>query len=133
MSLATLLSNIYLKYSKYTRLGYLYINLLQQSLDKTYKEYKKKVADNKALLAKVIAYLMQNKKILQQAKDQATKKLFYLALDLRVSSKSVDIEVDNINCLALDALVRFLLMLQSTLGNLEALTSITGLGSNPTF
>ena len=133
MSLAILLSNVYLKYSKYTRLGYLCVNLLQQSLDKTYKEYKKKVVDNKALLAKVITYLMQNKKILQQAKDQAAKKLFCLALDLRISSKSVDVEVDNINCLALDALVRFLLILQSTLGNLEALTSIIGLGSNPTF
>ena len=76
---------------------------------------------------------MQNKKILQQAKDQAAKKLFCLALDLRVSSKSIDVEADNINCLALDTLVRFLLILQSTLGNLEALISVTGLGSNPTF
>ena len=115
------------------RLSYLYINLLQQSLDKTYKKYKKKVVNNKALLAKVITYLIRNKKILQQAKDKATKKLFYLALDLRISSKLVDIEVDSINYSTLDTLVRFLLILQLIFRNLKALTSIVEIGSNSTF
>jgi hypothetical protein len=44
------------------------------SLDKTYKEYKKKVEADEKLLTEVILRLIQNKKILQQAKDCAAKK-----------------------------------------------------------
>jgi mRNA-degrading endonuclease YafQ of YafQ-DinJ toxin-antitoxin module len=45
------------------------------SLDKTYKEYKKKVEADKKLLIEVILCLMRNKKILQQIKDYAAKKV----------------------------------------------------------
>jgi hypothetical protein len=38
-------------------------------LDKTCKEYKKKVEEDKTLLATVIAQLLQNKKILKQANN----------------------------------------------------------------
>ena len=57
--------NSTLNCTKDTRLGYLYINLSQASLDRTRDKYRKKVDKNKKLLAKFIAQLLQNKKILK--------------------------------------------------------------------
>jgi hypothetical protein len=48
-------------------------------LDKTYKEYEKKVEEDKTLLATVIAQLLRNKKILKQANDRAQQKALCIA------------------------------------------------------
>jgi hypothetical protein len=58
-------------------------------------------------LAEIIARLIRNKKILQQAKERTQKKLLYLALELRNDSKEVDAVAKNFNCSAADALVGF--------------------------
>ena len=54
-----------LKCAKYTKASKLYINMSQLLLDKTYKEYKKKVEEDKTLLATIITQLLYNKKILK--------------------------------------------------------------------
>jgi hypothetical protein len=58
-------------------------------------------------LAEIIARLIRNKKILQQAKERAHKKLLCLALELRNNSKEVDAVAKDFNCPAADALVGF--------------------------
>jgi hypothetical protein len=63
-----------LKCSECTRIGHPCVNMSWVSLDKTREEYKKKVEADKKLLAEVVSRLMRNKKILQQAKERATKK-----------------------------------------------------------
>ena len=60
-----IIPNSTLKYTECTRLDYLYINLSQASLDCTRDKYGKNVNKDKKLLAKVIAQLLQNKKILK--------------------------------------------------------------------
>jgi hypothetical protein len=75
------------------------------SLDKTYEEYEKKVEANKKLLAEVVSRLMRNKKILQQAKERATKKAWCLANSLCNKGEGVDAE--SVDCPAADALVGF--------------------------
>lgn len=50
------------------------VNLSWESLDKTRNEYRKKVENDEEELARVIARLMRNKKILQQAEERARKK-----------------------------------------------------------
>jgi hypothetical protein len=49
------------------------------SLDKTYKEYEKKVEEDETLLATVIAWLLRNKKILKQANNCAQQKALCMA------------------------------------------------------
>lgn len=82
-------NNSRLKCSEYVRVGRLCINLSQESLDKTRAKYKKKVEDNKKLLAEVIARMLRNKKILAQAKDRAAKKAKYLANKLDAKGEDV--------------------------------------------
>ena len=55
----------YLKYAKCTKASKLYINISQLLLDKTYKEYKKKVKEDKTLLVTIIIQLLYNKRILK--------------------------------------------------------------------
>jgi hypothetical protein len=86
------------------------VNISWVFLDKTCEEYKKKVEADKKLLAEVISRLMQNKKILQQAKDRAAKKAWYLANSLRDNSESVDAQ-ESLDCSAADALVGFSLIM----------------------
>jgi hypothetical protein len=66
------------------------VNMSWVSLDRTYKEYEKKVEADEKLLAEVILRLMRNKKILQQAKDCAAKKAWCLANSLRDDGESMD-------------------------------------------
>jgi hypothetical protein len=65
------------------------------------------VDKNEKALAEIIARLIRNKKILQQAKKRARKKLLYLALELRNNSKEVDTVAKDFNCPAADTLVEF--------------------------
>ena len=55
----------YLNCAECIKVGKPYINMSQALLDKTYKEYKKKVEENKTLLVTIITELLQNKKILK--------------------------------------------------------------------
>ena len=82
-------NNSCLKCLEYVRVSCLCVNLSQESLDKTRAKYKKKVEDNKKLLAEVIAHILCNKKILAQAKDRAAKKAEYLANKLDAKGKDV--------------------------------------------
>lgn len=72
-------------------------------LNKTRKEYKKKVEDNKKELAVVILRLLQNKKILAQVKERTRRKALCLAKEL--ASKSEKVNTKLINYSAANALV----------------------------
>ena len=76
-------------YLEYIYVSYLYINLSQESLDKTRAKYKKKVEDNKKLLIEVITRILRNKKILIQVKECTVKKAKYLANKLDTKGKDV--------------------------------------------
>ena len=82
-------ANSRLKYLECVYVSRLCVNLSQESLDKTRAEYKKKVEDNKKLLAEVIARMLRNKKILTQAKERAAKKAECLANELDAKGKDV--------------------------------------------
>ena len=82
-------ANSRLKCLECVRVSCLYVNLSQESLDKTRAKYKKKVEDNKKLLTEVIARILRNKKILTQAKERAAKKAKYLAIMLDTKGKDV--------------------------------------------
>jgi capsular polysaccharide biosynthesis protein len=56
-------------------------------LDKTRKEYKKKVEADKTLLAVVVTQLLRNKKILKQANNRAQQKALCIANKIVESSK----------------------------------------------
>jgi hypothetical protein len=56
-------------------------------LDKTCKEYKKKVEVDKTLLAVVVTQLMRNKKILKQANNCARQKALCIANKIVESSE----------------------------------------------
>jgi hypothetical protein len=81
------------------------------------------VDKDKKALAKIIARLIQNKKILRQAKERARKKLLCLASELRNDREEVDTIAEDFNCPAADALVRFSPTLWSTIGMLEQVTA----------
>ena len=106
-------NNSCLKCSECVCVGRPCVNLSQESLDKTRAKYKKKVEDNKKLLAEVIARMLRNKKILAQAKDCAAKKAEYLANEL--DTKGKDVRAKEINCPAAATQVAFSPIMQSTL------------------
>jgi hypothetical protein len=56
-------------------------------LDKTCKEYKKKVEEDKTLLATVIAQLLYNKKILKQVNKHARQKALCIANKIAKAGK----------------------------------------------
>ena len=60
------------------------------SLDKTREEYYKKVDKDKKLLLKVVLHLIRNKKILNQAKERACKKMLYLTDSLHSKGEEVN-------------------------------------------
>ena len=113
--------NFCLKCSKYVRVSCLCVNLSQESLDKTRAEYKKKVKEDKKVLAEVISCLLQNKKILAQAKQRAIKKAKCLANKLE--GKGKDVCAKEISCPAADAQVAFSPVMQSTLGYINKVTT----------
>ena len=76
-------------YLEYIYVSYLYINLSQESLDKTRAKYKKKVEENKKLLTEVITRILRNKKILIQVKERTIKKAKYLANKLDTKGKDI--------------------------------------------
>ena len=85
-----------LKCAKYTKAGKPCVNMSQTLLDKTCKEYKKKVEENKTLLATIIAQLLQNKKILKQANNRAQQKALCIANKI-VESSNLD-TAEEIDC-----------------------------------
>ncbi|KAJ8117290.1 hypothetical protein OPT61_g1478 [Boeremia exigua] len=110
-------TNNCLKCSECVRVGRPCVNLSWESLDKTRVEYKKKVEDDKKLLAEVISRLLRNKKILAQAKDRAAKKAECLANEL--DAEGEDVRAEEISCPAADAQVAFSPAMWSTLGYLD--------------
>jgi hypothetical protein len=70
-------------------------------------------------LAKIIARLIRNKKILRQAEERTRKKLLCLASELCNNSEEVDAVAEDFNCSAADALVEFLPTMWSTIEMLE--------------
>lgn len=64
------------------------------SLDKTREEYQKKVDDDEAELARVVARLMRNKKILRQAERRAQKKAECLASEMEQNDELEDQPAD---------------------------------------
>ena len=114
-------ANSRLKYLECVYVSRLCVNLSQESLDKTRAEYKKKVEDNKKLLAEVIARMLRNKKILTQAKERAAKKAECLANELDAEGK--DVRAEEISCPAADAQVAFSPAMQSTLRYINKFTN----------
>ena len=114
-------ANSYLKYLECVCVSCLYVNLSQESLDKTRAKYKKKVEDNKKLLTEVIARILRNKKILTQVKERTTKKAKYLANKLDAKGKNV--RAEEISCPAVDAQVTFSPAIQSTLRYINKFTN----------
>ncbi|KAL9626126.1 MAG: hypothetical protein Q9204_007560 [Flavoplaca sp. TL-2023a] len=74
-----------LKCSECVRQGKPCVNLSWMSLDKTREEYRKKIDDDEQLLAEVMARLLRNKKILQQADDRAKRKADCLMAEMEAS------------------------------------------------
>ena len=110
-----------LKYAKCTKARKLCVNMLQSLLDKTYKKYKKKVKEDKMLLATVIVQLLQNKKILKQANKRAQQKALYLA------NKIVELEeldpAKELNCPAASISISALLTTQGALGLIKKIVA----------
>ena len=111
----------YLKYAKYTKARKLCVNILQSLLDKTYKEYKKKVKEDKMLLATVIAQLLQNKKILKQANKYTQQKALYLANKI-VELRELD-PAKKLNCPAASISISALLTTQGALGLIKEIVA----------
>ena len=107
-----------LKCAEYTQLGQACVNMSQESLDRTQEEYQKKVDNNKKLLAAVISRLLQNKKILKQAEEQARRKALCLASDIEAASKTE--AAQDINCPATSISVAFSPTMQATISMLDA-------------
>ena len=110
-----------LKCSECVRVGRPCVNLSWESLDKTRAEYEKKVEEDEKLLADVIARLLQNKKILAQAKQRAAKKAECLANELE--GEGEDVRAEEISCPAADAQVAFSPAMWSTLSYIDKATS----------
>jgi hypothetical protein len=100
-----IIPNSRLKCSKCTRLGQACVNMSWASLDKTRKEYKKKVNQDEKLLAEVIAHLLHNKKILEQAKERAQRKAMCLASEMEANRESISAE--QIDCPAASVGIAF--------------------------
>ena len=112
-----------LKCAKCVRLGQSYVNMSQTSLDKTYKEYKKKVKEDKKELSVIITQLLQNKKILVQAKERACKKTLCFTIDIEAEGKTVNAIL--LDCSAADALIDYSFIMQVTLSMLDNFTTIS--------
>jgi len=81
--------------SECVRLGRKCSNMSWESLDKTRDEFQKKVDDDEALLAEVMARLLRNKKILRQAEERAKVKAGHLAAEL---SAEDGLSEDTLDC-----------------------------------
>lgn len=66
------------------------VNLSWESLDRTREEYRKKVEDDEHLLTEVMARLLRNRKILQQADERARRKAECLASELDAEPEELD-------------------------------------------
>ena len=93
-------SNSRLRCSECVRLGRKCVNMSWESLDRTREEYRKKVEKDEEELSTLLARLMRNKKILQQANDRAKQKAACLEAEMSAAG-----ELDNEDCPAADALV----------------------------
>jgi hypothetical protein len=117
--------NSRLKCSECTRLGRACVNMSWASLDKTREEYEKKVDQDEKLLAEVIARLLRNKKILEQAKERAQRKAMCLASEMEADGESISAE--QIDCPAASVGVAFSPAMWSTMDFIDS--SVAGLGT----
>lgn len=113
-----------LKCSECQRLGRSCVNLSWESLDRTREEYQKKVDEDEEELARIMARLVRNKKILRQAEERAKKKVLCLANEMEASGEPVFSE----DCPAADAGVIVSPAVWSSIGFLDE--AVAGL-SNP--
>lgn len=95
------------------------VNLSWPSLDRTREEYQKKVDEDEALLATVLARLMRNKKILAQAKERAKKKALCLMNEMDASGELEAESSEDVNCPAADATTGFSPLMWSTLAMMD--------------
>lgn len=113
-----------MKCSECQRLGRSCVNLSWESLDRTREEYQKKVDEDEEELARIMARLVRNKKILRQAEERAKKKVLCLANEMEASGEPVFSE----DCPAADAGVIVSPAVWSSIGFLDE--AVAGL-SNP--
>ena len=111
-----------LKCAKCTKASKLCVNISQLLLDKTYKEYKKKVEEDKTLLATIITQLLQNKKILKQVNDYAQQKALCIANKIVVTreldtAKEVDYLVASIRIYTSPATQGVLSLIKKSVAN----------------
>jgi hypothetical protein len=92
-----------------------------ESLDRTHKEYQKKVDEDKKLLAKVISRLLRNKKILKQAEDHARQKTLCLASEIEAAGETE--AAQDFNCPAALISEAFSPTMWATLGLLDSLVT----------
>merc|ERR1711975_7473 len=113
-----------LRCSECVRQGKKCVNMSWESLDRTREEYQKKVDEDEEELARIMARLVRNKKILRQAEERAKRKAFCLANEMEASGESVFSE----DCPAADAGVIVSPAVWSSIGFLDE--AVAGL-SNP--
>ena len=108
-----------------SRIGRKCVNLSWEALDRTRDEYRKKVEEDEEELAKLLARLMRDKKILRQADNRAKQKSECLAAELEASS-AMDQDDD---CPAADACVNLSPAVWTTLDFVNSATDpFYGLG-----
>lgn len=76
-----------LKCAECVRQGKACVNLSWESLDRTRTRLRKEIDDDEEELARVMARLMRNKKILRQADDRAKRKAECLASELEAAGE----------------------------------------------
>lgn len=90
-----------LRCSECVRIGRPCVNLSWESLDRTREEYQKKIDVDEEELAKVLARLMRNKKILRQAEERSKKKALCLTSEMETAGELAGVD----DCPAADATV----------------------------
>ena len=120
-----------LKCSKCIKAGKPCVNMSQLSLDKTCKEYEKKVEADKTLLAVVVTQLLRNKKILKQANNCAQQKALCIANKIVESSKldtakKIDCPATSISIYALPATQGVLRLIKESVANHSTYVLIGG-------
>lgn len=101
------------------------VNLSWESLDRTREEYQKKIDEDEEELAKIMARLLRNKKILRQAEERAKKKAQCLMSEMDTAGELEGVE----DCPAADAGYGLTPLLLESINNMDQ--SIDGLFTPP--
>ncbi len=94
-----------LKCSECVRIGRPCVNLSWESLDRTREEYRKRVKEGEEELARVIAKLLRDKTILQQAEERARRKAVCLMDEMSGNGELEEPPESTDNCPASSALM----------------------------